>query len=347
MKSHDEIKAWISAEIAEILECDIESINPEQEFSSMGIDSLVAFAITGELSEWIGEDLSATLLWDYPTINSLSQKISDILNDELPDKQPGSNVIFLAGHEGKDKLFCICGIDLYQTLANQLDNTLGTYGVYVAPEKVLGKFNEDIDQSYDYRLVEDLAKRYMDEIVSVQPEGPYHLLGLSFGGILAYEIAQQLSRRGADIPLLVLLDSVLPNAVKVRAHRRVINLLKSGVSWLGNREMQTSDTRPDLTYEEMSKLRGQYYWELGKRYKPLSYSGPAILVRATSSKLFGTGYINDETLGWADLIADDLAIVRINGTHTGILEQPHVKELAKVIHGRIETTNFRVPQDLT
>ncbi len=343
MKSHDKIKAWISTELAEILECNIEDINPEQEFSSLGIDSLVAFSMTGELSEWIGEDLSATLLWEYPTISSLSQKISEMLIHELPEKQANSNAILLAGKGGQDKLFCICGIDLYQTLATQLNSTLDTYGVYVAPEKALGKFNQDIDQSYDYHIVEDLAKRYVDEIVSVQPEGPYHLLGLSFGGILTYEIAQQLARRGADIPLLVLLDSVLPNAVKVRAHRRVINLLKSGVSWLGNRERQTSDTRSDLTYEEMSKLRGQYYWDLGKRYKPSSYSGPAILVRATSSKLFGAGYINDETLGWADLIADDLAIVRINGTHTGILEQPHVKELAKVMHDRIETTNCGVP----
>jgi len=300
----------------------------------MGIDSMIAFSMTGELSEWIGRDLSATLLWEYPDINSLSQKISEILDDELPDKQDASNAIFLAGNGNKNRLFCICGIDLYQTLANQLTDTLDTYGVYVAPEKALGKFSEDIDQSYDYHFVEDLAKRYIDEIISVQPEGPYHLLGLSFGGILAYEIAQQLTRRGADIPLLVLLDSVLPNAVKVKSHRRVINLLKSGVSWLGNREMQNSNSLPDLTYEQMSKLRGQYYWELGNRYKPLSYSGPTILVRATSSKLFGTGYITDETLGWADLVADSLAIVRINGTHTGILKQPHVEELAKVIRDR-------------
>jgi len=339
MKSHDEIKTWISTELAEILECKVEDLNHEQEFSSLGIDSMIAFALTGELSEWIGEDLSATLLWEYPTIDSLSQKISAILDNELPEKQPGSNAIFLTGNGNKDKLFCICGIDLYQTLANQLTDTLDTYGIYIAPEKALGKFSEDIDQSYDYHFVEDLAKRYVDEIISVQPEGPYHLLGLSFGGILAYEIAQKLTRRGADIPVLVLLDSVLPSAVKVKAHRRVINLLKSGVSWLGNREMQKSDSLPDLTYEEMSKLRGRYYWELGKRYKPLSYSGPTILVRATSSKLFGTGYITDETLGWADLVADNLSIVRINGTHTGILEPPHVEELAKVIHGKIETAD--------
>jgi thioesterase domain-containing protein len=306
----------------------------------MGIDSLVAFSMTGELSEWIGEDLSATLLWEYPTISSLSQIIYEILVEGQSEKQQGSNAIFLAGNGGKDKHFCICGIDLYQTLANQLKNTLNTYGVYVAPEKALGKFNEDIEQSYDYQFVEDLARRYIDEIISVQPEGPYyHLLGLSFGGILAYEIAQQLTRRGADIPLLVLLDSVLPDASKIRAHRRVINLLKSGVSWLGNRELQKSNANPDLTYEQMNKLRGQYYWELGKRYRPLTYPGATILVRATSSKLFGTRYITDETLGWSDLITDNLVIIRINGTHTGILKQPHVAELAEVIHGRIEASN--------
>lgn len=339
MKSYGEIKTRVSTEIAEILECDIENINPEQEFSSLGIDSLVAFSMTGELSEWIGKDLSATLLWEHPTVNSLSQKISEIVANELHEKKPGSNAILLAGNGGKDKLFCICGIDLYQSLANQLSNTLETYGVYVAPEKSIGKFNEDIDQSYDYHFVEDLAKRYIDEITSVQPEGPYHLLGLSFGGILTYEIAQQLERRGADIPLVALLDSVLPNAIKVRADRRVINLLKDGISLFGKRETKKSTTNPDLTYEEMSDLRGLYYWELGKRYEPVSYSGPAILVRATSSQLFGIGYISDETLGWADLMADNLAIVRIKATHTGILEQPHVEELAQVIHSRIGKPN--------
>ncbi|MGI9571261.1 MAG: phosphopantetheine-binding protein, partial [Desulfobulbia bacterium] len=177
MKNPDELKTWISTELAGILECKPDDIDPDQEFSSLGIDSLVAFAMTGDLSERIGKDLSATLLWEYPTINSLSQKVSDIVDDEPTTKKSNSNAVLLAGNGSRENLFCICGIELYQALADKLTTNMDTYGVYVAPEKALGKFNEDMTQSYDYHQVEELANRYVDEITQVQAEGPYHLLG--------------------------------------------------------------------------------------------------------------------------------------------------------------------------
>jgi len=97
MTNHDEIKTWILTELAKHLECEIGAINPEQAFPSLGIDSLLAFSITGELSEWIGQDLSATLLWEYPTIDSLARKVSELLADNPPVKQSEFNAILLAG----------------------------------------------------------------------------------------------------------------------------------------------------------------------------------------------------------------------------------------------------------
>ena len=46
----------------------------------------------------------------------------------------------------------------------------------------------------------------------VQPDGPYQLGGWSFGGLVAYEMAQQLRAAGADVALLALLDTVAPGA---------------------------------------------------------------------------------------------------------------------------------------
>ena len=337
MKSHDEIKTWITTELAKVLQNDPESIDPDQQFSSFGVDSLVAFSLTGDLSEWIGEELSATLLWEYPTINSLSREISNMLSKESAEKKPGSGAILLASNENvvSSRLFCICGIDLYQALANQLVNKVETYGVYIAPEKSLGKISGDITHSYDFHSVEDLARQYIDEIISIQREGPYHLLGLSFGGVLAFELAQQLTRRGADVPLVVLLDSVLPNAITVKTHKKIFLALKGGFSKLGSQKTRQSDSTSVLTPEMMGKLRGKYYWELVKRYQPRPYSNPTVLIRATRSKLFGEGYIVDENLGWAELVKDKLTVVRIAGTHTGILEKPHVNELAEFVRSKI------------
>ena len=58
--------------------------------------------------------------------------------------------------------------------------------------------------------IEGMAARYIEEIRRFQPEGPYYLGGYSFGGSVAFEMAQQLTRRGENVALLVILDHTPP-----------------------------------------------------------------------------------------------------------------------------------------
>ncbi len=57
--------------------------------------------------------------------------------------------------------------------------------------------------------IEEMARDYADQIRETQPSGPYHLLGMSLGGNVAFAIAEELERRGERIGLLVILDSTL------------------------------------------------------------------------------------------------------------------------------------------
>ncbi|WP_322505947.1 thioesterase domain-containing protein [Chroococcidiopsis cubana] len=61
----------------------------------------------------------------------------------------------------------------------------------------------------------EMAALYLKEIQAIQPEGPYFLCGYSFGGMVAFEIAQQLNSKGHRIALLALLDSVNTYALKL------------------------------------------------------------------------------------------------------------------------------------
>lgn len=334
-RSGEEIKNWISKKIAEALETDVGSIDPDQDFSDFGLDSMVAFALTGEMSEWIGKELPASLLWEYTTINSLSEYIAEPSLSHPVDEWPASSAVLLAGNGEGQRLFCICGIGLYKDLADCVATDANTYGVYVPPEKSLGKFGKEIDDRYAYSTVEALAESYVDQIVSLQPRGPYQLLGLSFGGVLAYETAQQLIRRGEDVPLLVLLDSVLPGGVKAGAYRHVVNLIKNAVSKPELDKSVLEDQKEQLSYEDMGTFRSEYYWALSKKYSPLPYAGTVLLIRATAEELFGRGYTLDEQLGWQDLVTGRLETIRLEGTHTGILQQPHVSELASVVRARM------------
>ena len=88
-RSYEEIKEWMINEVAKILGIEADAVDTDREFFSFGIDSIVAFSVIGDLCEWIGKELPATLLWEYPTINSLSQYISEKLDKRaLPKYRP-------------------------------------------------------------------------------------------------------------------------------------------------------------------------------------------------------------------------------------------------------------------
>jgi acetoacetyl-CoA synthetase len=84
------------------------------------------------------------------------------------------------------------------TLAGTLHSERPIYGL-----QARGLDGEEQPHSH----VEDMAREYIPCIRSVQPEGPYALVGFSFGGLVAFEIARQLSAAGERIETLCLLDT--------------------------------------------------------------------------------------------------------------------------------------------
>jgi thioesterase domain-containing protein/acyl carrier protein len=329
-RSRDEIERWITAEVAKLLKVDVAEVDSNREFASFGLDSLAAFAVTGQLSEWLDRDLSATLLWEYRTIASLCDHLVDLPAKPSSGARRSHHSIRLAGQR-QPNLFALCGIEVYQTLANRMADTASTYGVYVPPEKQLGKFGPGLDDRYAYDSVESLAAEYAKEIAEVDPEGPYALLGLSFGGILAFEAAQQLRRAGREVAFVVLLDSVIISAIRKRAYRYVVDFVK-GMSLLRGRAQDTvprADGSP--SHEDLGRYRGRYYWALSKRYAPQPFTGRVILVRAAQANLFGRGYVQDMQLGWRHLVVGELETVTMDCGHIGMLQSPHVEQLADVL----------------
>lgn len=61
-----------------------------------------------------------------------------------------------------------------------------------------------------HRHVRHMAAAYLKELCGQQPRGPYYLAGECIGGIVAYEMAQQLTERGEAVALLAMLDTVCP-----------------------------------------------------------------------------------------------------------------------------------------
>ncbi|HEY4459618.1 MAG TPA: amino acid adenylation domain-containing protein, partial [Pseudonocardiaceae bacterium] len=162
-------------------------------FFALGGHSLLIMRVVNQVRDTLGVELSIRALFDTPTVEQLARSLGDAgsaLDVLLPIRAGGT----------KAPLFCVhpaAGIGwVYAGLLRHLDADRPVY-VFQSPG-----LTGDHPQS-----VEETADRYVAELRKVQPSGPYHLLGWSFGGVVAQAIATRLQHDGDQVATLALLDA--------------------------------------------------------------------------------------------------------------------------------------------
>lgn len=82
------IERWLVTRVAQLLALQPDDVDVRQPFAYYGIDSADSIALVGELEEWLGHRLSATLLWDYPTIGSVADHLAGMQDGRRRDDHP-------------------------------------------------------------------------------------------------------------------------------------------------------------------------------------------------------------------------------------------------------------------
>lgn len=187
-----------------------------------------------------------------------------------------------------------------------------------------------------YKSVEEMAKAYLDVLLAVCPDGPYYLIGFSFGGVIAYEMAIQLQKAGNEVPFLVIIDSISP-------------LAKEPVSWQGNifKAIRLNILRPlrrglkrkiKLLICNMYLMvnkpipvnrRSYYLWTrystLNQKYSPANFNAEILLFRTTGNPS------SDKYLGWITLV-NDIRMIEMDGKHLELFKgKDKVETLQKEI----------------
>jgi acyl carrier protein len=80
-RSEQQIAAWMTAYLAEKLKVDPSRVDPRRTFVELGIDSLAAVVMTGDLSEWVGFDVEPSQLFEFPTVEQLSARVCQASRD--------------------------------------------------------------------------------------------------------------------------------------------------------------------------------------------------------------------------------------------------------------------------
>ncbi|MBE8998845.1 amino acid adenylation domain-containing protein [Nostoc sp. LEGE 12447] len=178
----------------------VDKVGVKDNFFDLGGHSLLTPYLMAQIKQQFGKDIAIASLYQNPTIEQLATIVPFD-----SDSKSGSPLVILQPHGSKPPLFCLPGAAGYPFYLYDLARCLGSDQPFYSFQAIApGEGEELITQ------VEDVAARYIQELLVVQPKGPYFLAGHSFGGKLAFEMAQQLLRKGHKVALVAILDTTAP-----------------------------------------------------------------------------------------------------------------------------------------
>jgi thioesterase domain-containing protein/acyl carrier protein len=175
------------------------AVAADDHFFSIGGDSLAAVRMITEAEQRLGVELPVQTVFEAPTLARLAARIDGARAER---RHPGeSEFLFplVEGAGGRPLFFSNVDLKLAQRGAWPLPGALWSISHWAQ-----GRGFVEADS------VEALARAHLERVRVVQPQGPYRIAGYSFGGLVAFEMAQQLRAAGQEVELLFLLDPMQP-----------------------------------------------------------------------------------------------------------------------------------------
>ncbi len=308
-------------------------IGVKNNFFELGGHSLLAVRLMSQIQQQFHKKLSLATLFQNSTI----EQIAHMLRQETD--LDWSVLVPIKSQGNKPPLFCIHpsggNVLCYQDLAYQLDLEQPVYG--------LQSFGLN-PENEPHSSIEQMASYYIQAIQTVQPHGPYFLFGWSLGGIVAFEMAQQLSRQGEQIAFLASVDSdplfttsELENddaVLMVWLLGQELEPCLSEIQQLAPQEkllyMLEQAKQKNLVPEEFDLAEVQHLLEINKlnilalgKYQPQLYSGAMIVIQASETE-------TDLASVWNEFV-EELHTDMIPGNHYNLVRPPQVQRLAQIL----------------
>jgi amino acid adenylation domain-containing protein len=324
----------------------IQPIGIMDNFFELGGHSLMAVKLVTEIEKAFGKNILLSTLFQAQTI----EELAIVLKPQSVTKPTWTSLVEIKpGNPSKTPLFCIHAVWGNILFCRNFTNHLET------ERPIYGLQSRGLDGEHQpCTSIPEMATNYIEEIQTIQPQGPYLLTGFSLGGVIAFEIAQQLQAQGQEIQLLALVDTSCPNQdadresidrtllSKTLLHfRKLLKLNNSDrVDYIWKRVVwNLTEGNANILYKlylrhiknSLTELRLlNVYWanyQTQYSYVPQPYQGKIILFKADDRGI-GNEDEHDDTLDWGLLASEGLEIVTIVGSHEDLIEEPNVRMLS-------------------
>ncbi|MEU7717504.1 amino acid adenylation domain-containing protein [Streptomyces tibetensis] len=174
----------------------LDRIGVHDDFFELGGHSLLAARLIGRVREVLGVETGIRTLFTAPSVAAFAERLGEAPGDGLdvmlPLRPTGRRAPLFCVHPAAGLGWCYSGLLRHLGREHPV-YALQSRGLDGAPVAAA--------------TLEDIADDYVEHIRRVQPHGPVHLLGWSFGGVLAHRIATRLQSRGEQVALLAVLDA--------------------------------------------------------------------------------------------------------------------------------------------
>jgi thioesterase domain-containing protein len=352
-----ELETLIAKLFAEVLTLD--HVGAHDDFSQLGGDSLLAEVLSMLISERTGFDFEIPLLVEHGSprriIALLRSKgiVAPSYRSRQAGNHLGSLVKIVCLQQGNDNtpLYCMPtltgSVSRYLELAKILGADRPVYGIQIADQAQTGKLEA-------FASLREMAASIAGKLLTHHRDGPICLIGYSFGGYLAIEVAQQLVGHGKLVPFVGIIDTMPPRASFAPAYRIyhfVRNVSPWGltvvtkIAWVNFRNAILRKLRrqpkihPRHWYEDLPEYRKNIVVQNlanSRRYRfEGTYRGTIFLFRQYPSAasfnhpfwaLFRPRELED--YGWRRVTRANVHVVYISGDHNSCMFQPDVVYLS-------------------
>jgi thioesterase domain-containing protein/aryl carrier-like protein len=305
----------------------------DDDFFALGGTSGQAIETVARMRRALGIEVALQMLYEAPTVETLAFRLGQAFSPDDPIV-----VRLRTGSAEEPLLFCLVGVNLYQDLALSLEGSLPVIAMHAPCRYVPARESPP--------SIERVARRYVELIRQHQPHGPYHLLGLCFGGIVAYEAAWQLEAAGETVALVAVLDAILPGGFQTD-HLMQARLY---VRWARQNPLRVlSWARKIVQRARLRAFADEGLGGAGQHPVDVPVDGPAsdmlvehfaaerkhlhsrlLIVRANEDELVPPWVKVRSDLGWAGR-ADQIIEHYVAAHHLHILREPHVRSLARLL----------------